>query len=466
MMMLKRNVLAAMGVFAVTLAGCGAEPGAPLKNPGENTTETENAADDTAAGSNDTSTDTGNTDTGTSDTGNSNTGNTDTGNSGSGNDDSSGNSGDTNTPSGNTGGGNSGSDNAGNNGNTSSGTGSIDNIAGSCEPTPFSFSDVGGFSSANYQVVKTFATSQSGGNTDYILVESYQDPQYGGPTAPGTYELSGSNYADCGLCVLVYKSCVQNGDQMQCEKYFFAEEGTVQINAIGGAGSAFDVELLNMNLVEVTIDESYTSVPVAGGESWCAHGYNWTTVLEDSDTDSSGGTGGSTGGSTGSTNNPGTVGECTAPANGTGTGMGDQIGDFTLTDCNGQTVSLHDSCGQSRIMWLIGTATWCSYCPQQVAEAVQTQAQVGAENLAFYVIADDVYDVTACQQYAQQEGVDRSQMLFSPQGATSTLLNRVSGIGSGFPMNAILNGSSMELLYAGDGYAEGLGDQIANSLNQ
>ena len=48
----------------------------------------------------------------------------------------------------------------------------------------------------------------------------------------------------------------------------------------------------------------------------------------------------------------------------------------------------------------------------------------------------------------------------------NAVLNRISGIGQGFPMNAIMNGSTMELLYAGDGYAQGLGNQVVQSLNQ
>lgn len=440
----KRTLLAYVGAFAIALTGCGSEPQAPLKNPESGT---ESVDTNTEAGTTDTNTNTGNggsTDTNT----NPDNGNTDTG--------------DTNT-------GGSDNGNSGNNGNTDNGnntpsTGGIDNTAGSCEPTPFAFTEVTGFASTTNQVAKTYATNVNADNsTDFVIVESYQGAPYNGPSAPGTYELDGSNYADCGLCVLVYKGCVEGSGGLQCQKYFYAEQGTVQINEIGGAGSTFDIELLNMNLVEVTIDASFTSTPVAGGENWCVHGYNWATVLDDGDVQ-----GGTTGGSTGSTDNAGTIGECSAPENGTGTGMGDQIGNFTLTNCNGDSVSLHDSCGSSRILWLIGSATWCGYCPQQIAEALQAQQQVGADNLAFYVVADDVTSQSGCYNYAQTEGVDPSQMLYATQSsaAMNAVLNRISGIGQGFPMNAIMNGSTMELLYAGDGYAQGLGNQVVESLNQ
>ena len=44
---------------------------------------------------------------------------------------------------------------------------------------------------------------------------------FGGPTGPGTYQLDGSNYADCGLCVVGRTNCTQSGG---CEKPFYASK--------------------------------------------------------------------------------------------------------------------------------------------------------------------------------------------------------------------------------------------------
>jgi hypothetical protein len=462
-MKLKRTLLAYVGAFAIAMTGCGSEPQAPLKNP-ENGTESVDTNTDT--GTPDTDNNTGNG--GANNSGDTNTGNTDTGSSN--NNGSSGNTDTDNNGSGNNN--NSDSDNSGSTGNTEPSTGGIDNTAGSCEPMAFAFSEVSGFASAASQVTKTYATNVNADNTtDFVVVESYQGAPYNGPSAPGIYELDGSNYSNCGLCVLVYKGCSESSNGLQCQKYFYAEQGTVQINELGGAGSTFDVELQNMELVEVTIDSTFTSVPVPSGENWCVHGYNWTTVLDDGDApagSTGGSTDGSTGDSSGGSTNPGTPGECSAPENGTGMAIGDQIGNFTLTNCNGDSVSLHDSCGSSRITWLIGSATWCGYCPQQIAEARQAQQQVGADNLAFYVVADDVTSQSGCFNYAQAEGVDPSQMLYATQSsaAMNAVLNRIGGIGQGFPMNALMNGYTMELLFAGDGYVEGLGNQVIEALNQ
>ena len=47
-------------------------------------------------------------------------------------------------------------------------------------------------------------------------------------------------------------------------------------------------------------------------------------------------------------------------ASGTGVYEGDNVADLTLTNCLGEPVSLHATCGQSKAHWLIGTAGWCT----------------------------------------------------------------------------------------------------------
>ena len=201
-MKLKRTLLAYVGAFAIALTGCGSDIPAPLKNPESGSEVDTNAGSD--AGTTDTNTGNGgSTNTNTNpDNGNTNTGGSDAGNNGN-----------TGNNGGTPGNGNSGNDNAG---NDTPSTGGIDNTAGTCEPTPFNFSEMKGFASATNQVAKTWATSVNADNsTDFVVVESYQGAQYNGPTAPGTYQLDGSNYADCGLCVLVYKGCVEANGGMQ-----------------------------------------------------------------------------------------------------------------------------------------------------------------------------------------------------------------------------------------------------------
>ncbi|MDG1483633.1 MAG: hypothetical protein P8R54_28845 [Myxococcota bacterium] len=102
---------------------------------------------------------------------------------------------------------------------------------------------------------------------DAMQILSYQASPYFGPAQPGTYDLSGMNYADCGLCVLLLGDCFASN---QCDQVFFVSEGTLDIDVLSGNGGPFRATLRDAVFEEVTLDPStYTSTPVAGGERWC-----------------------------------------------------------------------------------------------------------------------------------------------------------------------------------------------------
>ena len=100
-----------------------------------------------------------------------------------------------------------------------------------------------------------------------LQIMSFQADPYFGPSGPGTFDLSGLNYTDCALCMLVLQEC---DDEYYCDKGFFIESGTLQVNQMNQFGGSFNGSLINARFVEVTIDpETYQSTPVPGGESWC-----------------------------------------------------------------------------------------------------------------------------------------------------------------------------------------------------
>ena len=99
-----------------------------------------------------------------------------------------------------------------------------------------------------------------------ILSLEFYGGDYGGPSGPGSFPIDGSNYADCGLCVLVYQNFAGNSP----ETFFYATEGGVEISSWDAAAGTISGSLTNAKLVEVTIDlQSYVSTPVSGGETWC-----------------------------------------------------------------------------------------------------------------------------------------------------------------------------------------------------
>ena len=106
------------------------------------------------------------------------------------------------------------------------------------------------------------------GRFDILSIQIYPEAPYNGPTTSGTYTIDGSNYADCGLCVLVYASCDSN--LSNCVTTYFATSGSVVIDAVPPQSADLDLTLSDVNLEEVTIDaNSYVSTPVADGSLWC-----------------------------------------------------------------------------------------------------------------------------------------------------------------------------------------------------
>lgn len=96
---------------------------------------------------------------------------------------------------------------------------------------------------------------------DFFWIEFY------GNQSVGSYDLAGTNYADCPWCVMVAQDASEDPNAMP--KYFFQDAGTLVIEAINPVNGEMDAEskghLENVRLVEVTIDENYTSTPVPGG---------------------------------------------------------------------------------------------------------------------------------------------------------------------------------------------------------
>jgi hypothetical protein len=76
--------------------------------------------------------------------------------------------------------------------------------------------------------------------------------------------------------LLIQSNCTQN---VGCEKTFYADEGIVEITAIGGDRFAAVYE--NVVYREVTISEGdSTSTLVPDGESWCTNGYGFDQTLQ------------------------------------------------------------------------------------------------------------------------------------------------------------------------------------------
>jgi len=100
-----------------------------------------------------------------------------------------------------------------------------------------------------------------------LQVISYQAAPYYGPSTAGRYPLSGLNYADCGLCMLLVTGC---SDGYSCDEVFFIEDGTLDVADFGQTSGRFQATIRDAVFAEVEIDPStYESRPIPGGERWC-----------------------------------------------------------------------------------------------------------------------------------------------------------------------------------------------------
>jgi hypothetical protein len=303
-----------------------------------------------------------------------------------------------------------------------------------------------------------------------LQIQSYLD--FGGPKTAGTYDLTGSNFEDCGLCVLVNTNCTADG----CEKAFLADEGSVNIAEFGAmSGENFKGAFEGIVFKEVTIDaQTFKSKLGPGGETWCMDGYTFDTQI--------GGGGGNNGGGT----PPAGADPAVCGVDNIGTMVGSSIGNFKLQNCNGEWINLHSECG-TKAVHIMGTAGWCSACTTTLQQlAGQMGGQITPASVAqltpglkmWIVISEDnagnAPTLDFCKAYAQSKNIDPSMTfidnnpagtqipLVDPEGyavelngfatiysfINPYLVAQGNSVSMGVPWNAVLKGANMEYYWS------------------
>ena len=276
-----------------------------------------------------------------------------------------------------------------------------------------------------------YAVNNASEPYDMLQVEIYGG-DFGGPTGPGTYQLDGSNYATCGLCVVARTNCSQNAG---CQKTFYASEGVVQIDTFSADADRLVATVQNIVMQEVTIDsQSYQSTPVAGGQSWCIAETRLDGVFQTADVDV-----------------PETTDQACVAA-GNGNGIKANIADMTLSLADGTTRNLHDSCddADSKLVWMVLTSGWCPACNQRIPDIESWKSdKVGLEVL-YFVGEDASYNPATpeyCASYASSKGLDPSTVVCDSQW--QTFFSRIATYSTdgsiGLPMEVVMRSSNMEL---------------------
>jgi hypothetical protein len=292
--------------------------------------------------------------------------------------------------------------------------------------------------------------------TERFWVQIYSD--FNGPTQPGRYTVDNENFADCGLCLLVFTGC--NGQS--CEKTFYANNATVNITALDGPGGRFAATVESAVFQEVEIEQdSFRSVPVPGGESWCIGDYDFDEAIEQ-----------------GANPGPGPGGDPQNPdvCNQPGVNcVGDIVPDFELLNCeSGEMESIQAASAGERATWLILTAGWCPACAEWLGQISMIAADPMTRGIKFvYVFGENTQrgepTVRQCQQYARRYG-GAANFYIDHDGENSfatTFQHMWPYVGPngefGLPWNGVLNAQTMEYVHA-DNSGTDLQTEVVNLL--
>lgn len=282
-------------------------------------------------------------------------------------------------------------------------------------------------SNATYQGV-----SASSAPYDLISIQSLAD--WDGPTTAGTYSLDGINYLDCGLCLLAYSDCTDDG----CDKTFYADAGDVTIDAIGfGEGEEFSGSFTDVVFREVTISEDYVSTPVEGGETWCMDGFTFEGFAQA----------------------PAPAGECDPNLYDC---IGENMSELSLQNCETEEMvdvmalnAEHDG------TWMILTAGWCTACHQWLPQVFGTlDTELSDYDLNVMIVLGENQSgnqptLEYCRQYAAQYDHPVGNFYVDHDGEYSyaTVFGNIwiypSAEGAfGLPWNGMFRGDSGEFVYA------------------
>ena len=183
------------------------------------------------------------------------------------------------------------------------------------------------------------ATSAASEPVDTLQIELYSGYD-GVATGVGTWSLDDPNYKTCANCVVVRTGCSGG----TCADTYYVDSGSMVIDQWDAAGGRFKGHLENAIAKEVTIATDFTSTEVVDGKAWCLDGYTFDAEVKSLP-----------------------VSDKTQPTcveAGTGVLLHDNIANLHMTNCNGDPIELHDTCGEGKALWLIGTAGWCVPCHQ------------------------------------------------------------------------------------------------------
>ena len=134
---------------------------------------------------------------------------------------------------------------------------------------------------------------------------------------------------------------------------------------------------------------------------------------------------------------------------GDGNRPGDRIADASFTNCLGETVNLHDTCGQYPLKVLAVSTVWCPACKSYL-RGLTYDHQISRGGWDYLIlVAEDVshssdISLEECMAYAEELDADPAKMVLDPgfrQSWQGSLIDMCVSNGSlSLPFMAILDG--------------------------
>jgi hypothetical protein len=267
---------------------------------------------------------------------------------------------------------------------------------------------------------------QGGGLIDGVIVELREDR---GTIEPGVYDLTGTNFSDCTICVVGVQGC--NPQTGQCERRFYPASGQVRIDDFAGRGATISLQLEGVDLQEATITQAGSTF-VPDGQTWCVEQHDIIGAV------------------------PSLIGD---PVN----------TEFNLQNCETEEfVNLHELMGEKRALWLVATAGWCPACRQFIPQVINNLPMIGGMIEVIFVLGENaVYgqpDINYCRRYREHYDVpDAARFYIDHDGARSfattfgTIQPTTPNGMFGLPWNAMIRANE-----AGDGWIYHYSDRADN----
>ena len=154
-----------------------------------------------------------------------------------------------------------------------------------------------------------------------------------GSLDPGEYKLAVESLTDCseGVCIVGHMEC----NKQECAFPYIATLGTLELTSAGESVTQLIGSASELVFTQAYFDDKTRQYQILKkAESVCMPGFDIDVALEQIIIEPT---------------------DCTPE--GTGNVVGTEIADFTMLNCEGEEVNLHDSCGYEAV-WVVAVADW------------------------------------------------------------------------------------------------------------